>query len=161
VSPDRVVLSQARERGATPLLQQSRGLNPALEEGRRRAMDEGASSLLVLPADLPLIEADDVRELLEDAGEESSVVISPDGARSGTNALLLTPPDVLPFAFGTGSFDKHLSSARERGLEVRVRENSHLAFDLDTVDDLARFKGDAGANPSGNPGADGAERTSS
>lgn len=161
VSPDRVVLSQARERGARPLLQQSRGLNPALEEGRRRAMEEGASSLLVLPADLPLIEADDVRELLEEAGDGPSVVISPDGARSGTNALFLKPPDALPFAFGPGSFEAHLSSARERGLEVRVRENSHLAFDLDTVDDLARFKGNAEANPSGNPGSDGAERTPS
>lgn len=161
VSPDRVVLSQARERGAMPLLQQSRGLNPALEEGRRRAMKEGASSLLVLPADLPLIEADDVRELLKEAGDGPSVVISPDGARSGTNALLLKPPDALPFAFGPGSFEAHLSSARERGLEVRVRENSHLAFDLDTVDDLARFKGNAEANPSGNPGSDGAERTPS
>lgn len=156
VSPDRVVLSQARERGAMPLLQQSRGLNPALEEGRRRAVEEGASSLLVLPADLPLIESDDVRALLEETAP-SSVVISPDGARSGTNALLLSPPDALPFAFGPGSFEAHLSSARERGLEVLVRENSHLAFDLDTVDDLARFKADREGNPNANP--DGTERT--
>ena len=162
VSPDRVVLSQARERGATPLLQQSRGLNPALEEGRRRAMEEGASSLLVLPADLPLIEADDIRAILEETDDETPappVVISPDGARSGTNALLLRPPDALPFAFGPGSFEAHLASARERGLEVRVSETSHLAFDLDTVDDLARFKGNPEGDPSGN--VNGTERTPS
>ena len=154
VSPDRIVLSQARDRGATPLPQQSRGLNPALEEGRRRAMEEGATSLLVLPADLPLIVPDDVRALLEEPGDETpspSVVISPDGARSGTNALLLTPPDAIPFAFGPGSFEAHLASARERGIVVRVRELSHLAFDLDTVDDLARFRGNHEENPSGNP----------
>ncbi|MDQ3795785.1 MAG: 2-phospho-L-lactate guanylyltransferase, partial [Actinomycetota bacterium] len=29
VSPDRLVLAEATERGATPLLQESRGLNPA------------------------------------------------------------------------------------------------------------------------------------
>lgn len=167
VSPDRIVLSQARERGATPLLQESRGLNPALEEGRRQAMEEGASSLLVLPADLPLIEAEDVRALLEETGDEPLVVISPDGARSGTNALFLRPPDALPFAFGPGSFEAHRSSAREHGLEVRVRELSHLAFDLDTVDDLAHFEGspegEMRGNSEGAPGgnADGTERAPS
>ncbi len=145
VSPDRVVLSEAQERGATPLRQQSRGLNPALEEGRRWAVGEGASSLLVLPADLPLVEADDVRALLDELGETPPegplAVISPDGARAGTNALLLRPPDALPFAFGAGSYEAHLSSARERGVDVRVREIPHLAFDLDTVDDLAHLEG--------------------
>jgi 2-phospho-L-lactate/phosphoenolpyruvate guanylyltransferase len=139
VSPDRVVLSEAQERGAEPVLQNSRGLNPALEEGRRWAVDKGATSLLVLPADLPLVEGDDIRALLGGCGEGPLVVISPDGARAGTNALLLKPPDALPFAFGPGSYESHLASARERALDVRVREIPHLAFDLDTVDDLARF----------------------
>jgi 2-phospho-L-lactate guanylyltransferase (CobY/MobA/RfbA family) len=39
-----------------------------------------------------------------------------------------------------GSFEAHLLAARERGLDVRVCERSHLAFDLDTADDLARLK---------------------
>jgi 2-phospho-L-lactate guanylyltransferase len=139
VSPDRIVLDSARERGAAPLSQESRGLNPALEEGRRWAMDRGASSLLVLPADLPLLDAEDVRAVLEGTGTEDAVVISPDGAHAGTNALLLHPPDALPFAFGPGSYEAHLRSARERGLTVRVRERPHLAFDLDTAEDLAHL----------------------
>ena len=73
-------------------------------------------------------------------GEESSVVISPDRDRTGTNALLLRPPDALPFAFGIGSYEAHVRAARERDLDVRVCERSHLAFDLDTADDLARLK---------------------
>ena len=140
VSPDRIVLSEAAERGATPLRQESRGLNPALEEGRRWAMGEGASALLVLPADLPLLQPEDVRRVLGEADDETSVVISPDGARAGTNALLLAPPDAMPFAFGPGSYEAHLRAARERGLDVRVCERPRLAFDLDTADDLARLK---------------------
>ncbi|HEX2182614.1 MAG TPA: 2-phospho-L-lactate guanylyltransferase [Rubrobacteraceae bacterium] len=140
VSPDRIVLGEAEERGATPLRQESRGLNPALEEGRRWAMAEGASALLVLPADLPLLEPEDIRDVLGEADDETSVVISPDSARAGTNALLLAPPDALPFAFGLGSYEAHLHAARERGLDVRVREHPHLAFDLDTADDLARLE---------------------
>jgi 2-phospho-L-lactate/phosphoenolpyruvate guanylyltransferase len=139
VSPDRIVLGEARGRGATPLLQQSRGLNPALEEGRRWVMGRGGSSLLVLPADLPLIDAEDVSAVLASAGEAPSMSISPDGTRSGTNALLLHPPGVLPFAFGPGSYEAHLRAARERGLGIRVCERPHLAFDLDTADDLARL----------------------
>ena len=146
VSPDRIVLGEAQRRGATPLVQQSRGLNPALEEGRRRALDLGASTLLVLPADLPLLEEDDVRTVLQ-AAEGRSVVISPDGARSGTNALLMRPPDALPFAFGPDSFEAHLEAARQRGLDLTVCERSHLAFDLDTAGDLARLKKSGAASP--------------
>ncbi len=139
VSPDRIVLAEAGERGATPLLQESRGLNPALEEGRRWARERGGSSLLVLPADLPLIDAEDVSAVLEGGGGTPSMTISPDGAHSGTNALLLRPPDVLPFVFGPGSYEAHLWAARERGLDIRVSERPHLAFDLDTAEDLARL----------------------
>jgi 2-phospho-L-lactate/phosphoenolpyruvate guanylyltransferase len=140
VSPDQIVLEEAKRRGATPLVQESRGLNPALEEGRRRALGLGASTLLVLPADLPLLDAGDVRAVLQEAGEGSSAVISPDGTRSGTNALLIQPPGLLPFAFGADSFEAHLGAARQRGLDVRICDRPHLAFDLDTVGDLARLK---------------------
>jgi 2-phospho-L-lactate/phosphoenolpyruvate guanylyltransferase len=139
VSPDRIVLDQAEKRGATPLRQESRGLNPALEEARRWAMDRGASGLLVFPADLPLLDAEDVRAVLKEISEGSSVVISPDRAHTGTNALLLRPPDAIPFAFGPGSYDAHRRAARDRGLEIRVCERPHLAFDIDTAEDLTRL----------------------
>jgi len=147
VSPDRMVLQEAKRRGATPLVQESRGLNPALEEGRRRALGLGASKLLVLPADLPLLDAADVLALLQEKGEGPSVVISPDGMRSGTNALLIQPPDVLPFAFGVDSFEAHLGAARLRGLDVRICERPHLAFDLDTAGDLTRLREAGAARP--------------
>lgn len=146
ISPDAIVLDEARRRGAAVLPQESRGLNPALEEGRRRALDRGAMALLVLPADLPLLDAEDVRAVLE-AAAESSVVISPDGARSGTNALLIRPPDALPFAFGPGSFEAHLGAASRRGLDVTVCERPHLAFDLDTAGDLTRLRTTGVAHP--------------
>ena len=138
VSPDPIVLGEAAERGAAPLPQESRGLNPALEEGRRWAMGRGATALLVLPADLPLVDAEDLRAVLECA-QKAPVTISPDGAHAGTNALLLRPPDALPFAFGPDSYEAHLRAARERGLGVRVCERPHLSFDLDTTEDLARL----------------------
>lgn len=147
VSPDPIVLDEALKRGATPLVQESRGLNPALEEGRAWATEKGASALLVLPADLPLIEAEDVRAVLAESAGGAPVVISPDGARTGTNALFLRPPDALPFLFGPDSFEAHLKAAGDRDADARVCENQHLSFDLDTAEDLAKYReeGNGGA----------------
>jgi coenzyme F420-0:L-glutamate ligase / coenzyme F420-1:gamma-L-glutamate ligase len=144
ISPDLTVLEMAGEAGANPLLQESQGLNPALEEAREWAIAEGATSLLMLPVDLPLLRAPDVRAVLEEAEEIEGplVVISPDTTGLGTNSLFLRPPDALPFEFGPGSFEAHLNAARDRGIPARVCEQPHLAFDLDTAEDLARF-GDA------------------
>ena len=141
VSPNLRVLSLAEETGATALPQESRGLNKALEEGRSWAISEGASSLLVLPADLPRLSSLDVQMLLNLLEEdEREVVISPDASREGTNALLIRPPDALPFAFGPGSYETHLRAARERGLETASYEDTGVAFDRDTSEDLARLR---------------------
>ena len=140
VSPDRLVLQKAHERGVSVLHQKSQGLNPALEEGREFALERGASAVLVLPADLPLIEAEDVRAVISGREDGVSAVISPNSAHSGTNALLLQPPNLFPFTFGPGSFEAHRKAAEDSGARVAVCERPHLAFDLDTEEDFAHLK---------------------
>jgi 2-phospho-L-lactate/phosphoenolpyruvate guanylyltransferase len=137
VSPSPRVLFMAEDVYASPLLQESRGLNNALEEGRDWALSEGASSLLVLPADLPYLSTSDIRMLLNLRREDDrAAVISPDKAREGTNALLIRPPDALPFAFGPGSYEAHLRAAEERGLAIATYENASIVSDVDTYADL-------------------------
>jgi 2-phospho-L-lactate guanylyltransferase len=136
VSPDREVLEIAAASGARGVLQASRGLNPALAEARDVA---GGDRLLVVPADLPALTADDLAALLM-AGVEAgtpSVVLAPDRHGRGTNALLLDPPDAIDPAFGGGSRAGHAwlaSSADIAYAEVTGRPG--LALDLDTPDDL-------------------------
>ena len=142
VSPDPDVLDAAAGAGAVPHRQKSQGMNPALNEAREKAVADGATSLLVLPADLPLLRAPDVGAIAEarNGGEgRRFVAAAPDAAGKGTNALLLSPPDALPFLFGPDSFAAHLGAARERGVEARVVERPNLGFDLDTADDLRRL----------------------
>lgn len=139
VSPDRLVLQTAAEAGASPLLQGTSGLNPALDEARGWTRARGAESMLVLPADLPLLAAEDVRGLLA-AGEEDPVAIAPDVSETGTNALLLRPPDAVPFLFGPGSYRAHHEAARQRGLKVRECRLPNLSFDIDTVEDLSKLE---------------------
>jgi coenzyme F420-0:L-glutamate ligase/coenzyme F420-1:gamma-L-glutamate ligase len=142
VSSDLKVLATAEEAGTTPLLQRSRGLNQALEEAREWAVEGGATALLVFPADLPLLRAPDVEALLkaaEEARDGPLALVSPDSAGAGTNALLLRPPDTLPFFFGPGSFEAHLKAAGERGTSTQVCRRDGIAFDLDTAEDLGRL----------------------
>jgi 2-phospho-L-lactate guanylyltransferase len=137
VSPSPRVLFMAEDVYASPLPQESRGLNNALEEGRDWALSEGASSLLVLPADLPYLSTSDICMLLNLRREDNrAAVISPDKVREGTNALLIRPPDALPFAFGPGSYEAHLRAAEERGLAIATYENASIVSDVDTYEDL-------------------------
>jgi 2-phospho-L-lactate guanylyltransferase len=70
-------------------------------------------------------------------GGAGRVVIAPDAAGEGTNALLLTPPDAIATCFGCAdSFHRHRARAAAAGLAVSVHRAPALAFDLDTVDDL-------------------------
>jgi 2-phospho-L-lactate/phosphoenolpyruvate guanylyltransferase len=136
VTPSPRALFLAEDVDATALPQASRGLNNALEEGRNWAVSEDASSLLVLPADLPYLSTFDVRALTGLARDERTVVISPDEAHEGTNALLMRPANAMPFAFGPGSYESHMRTARENALKVEVYEHSGVASDVDTVEDL-------------------------
>ena len=136
VSPSPRALFVAEEAKATTLLQQSRGLNNALEEGRNWAIAEGALSLLVLPADLPYLSVFDVRMLTTISRDERVAVISPDEADEGTNALLMRPGDAMPFAFGPGSYEIHQRTAKEYGLEVEIYKQASVSHDVDTLEDL-------------------------
>jgi 2-phospho-L-lactate guanylyltransferase len=80
--------------------------------------------------------ADDVRAVISASGTRPGVTISPDSNRSGTNALLMRPPDAIPFLFGADSFEAHCAVTRERDLNLQVFKQLHVGFDLDTTGDL-------------------------
>jgi 2-phospho-L-lactate/phosphoenolpyruvate guanylyltransferase len=139
VSPDPEVLAVARSAGATPLLQRSRGLNPALQEAREAAIRPvaGPDRLLILPGDLPTVTPADIAAVLS-AGDHAgspSVVLVPDRHRRGTNALLLDPPEVIDPAFGGDSRAGHAWLAESADIRF-VEVTGILELDLDTPDDL-------------------------
>lgn len=91
-------------------------------------------TLLVVPGDLPLITAPQVRRLM--SMHRTGVTLCPAERDGGTNAIVLTPPDVLGFAFGTDSAQRHLDTARARGVPVQRVELPAFARDVDTLADL-------------------------
>jgi len=111
----------------------------SIDAASTRLADEGAQAVLRLPADLPLIQTDDVTELCLETPQAPSAVLAPSWDGTGTNALLRTPPNLFPSHFGPGSFALHTENARLVGAQLRVVHNSRLALDLDDVADIARF----------------------
>lgn len=144
VSGDEAVLALARRAGTSvvPLRQRGTGLNPGLEEARAVALELGAASLLVLPADLADPATAALAGLLAARPGGPSVVLAPDRHGEGTNALLLTPPGAIGFSFGPGSRAAHRAAAAAAGIAYLEREGP-LALDLDTPEDL-RLAADAG-----------------
>lgn len=135
VSRDPAVLALAAANGALALQETGSDLNSALEEGRQAAVREGATAILVLPADLPGIDALELCSVVTSVGAAAGVGIVP-SATGGTNLLLARPPHALPFAFGPESCQRHICLAQARGLTVRIVSSSALAFDVDLPDDL-------------------------
>ncbi len=113
-------------------------MNQAVSLGLDAARQHGATTAIVLPADLPLVSTADLHALLEAAGRAPRVVVvgaSRDG--QGTNALLLRPLDVIAPAFGPPSVERHLRAARACGAVTQVMRGLGLALDVDTPADLA------------------------
>ncbi len=130
-----------------PLLQRQGGLNEALRMGRDEALAAGATAVLMLPADLPLLSVDALDRLLEAADAALAagsggpvVVIAPADARKGTNALLLSPPSVIEPRFGLDSFEAHLRAAARADAALQIVDDALLGFDVDTPDDLERLE---------------------
>jgi len=111
------------------------GLNEALTAAALEARRRGAERLVLVHADLPLLEPEEVTALIA-ASQASGLAIAPDRHGRGTNALCLTWPPAIRFEFGPESLAKHLAQAAARGLSPAVVRLPGLAFDLDEPDDL-------------------------
>ena len=137
---DSEVRWHAREQGATPLAEPATldGLNDSLTFAQRYvARRLAANELIIVPADLPLLRADDVRAVADalaagDAGR-AVIVRSRDG---GTNALALRPPEALPLHFGPLSADAHAAAAVHAGVPLVEIALERVAFDVDAPEDI-------------------------
>lgn len=118
-------------------------LNSAVDQGRDYAVKNGASAILVLPADLPFARTEDIEAMLRPLTETSPplVALCSDETGDGTNALLLAPPDGFTFHYGPGSAGRHVAEAARRGRDCRLVRAPGLRFDLDTESDWLVYHG--------------------
>lgn len=126
----------ARDQGARVIADREQGHNAAALLGMQEAVRIGAERVLLVPADCPAMDPSELDQLLRQPRDERSVVIVPDRHRTGTNALLISPPDALQPAFGPGSCERHAELARTRGIAHEIVAVPSLALDIDTPADL-------------------------
>lgn len=137
ISKDEEVKRIARDLGALFLYEpEPRGLNVAIRKAVKECLKLGAEGVLIIHADVPLVNESDLRAILRGL-DEHEVVIAPSLDLEGTNALALTPPDVMPVSYGPGSFYRHLELALKRHLRILVYFSRSLALDVDRPRDLA------------------------
>jgi FO synthase len=110
-------------------------LNTALESGIAHAIAHGASTVLVLPADLPLLSVADIEELLRGA-RHTGIALAPDRHERGTNAVCMAASARLRPQFGEDSFARHHAQSVEHGARAACVRTDGLAADLDTAEDF-------------------------
>jgi len=137
ISRDPQALQVARNLGARTVQENGApNLNVALERAMMVLKQHTTIGALVVPADLPLIQPEDVRKLLAITANPPVVGIVPDRHREGTNALLICPIGLIPFSFGPGSFHRHCELARAAGARLEILELESLAIDVDLPEDM-------------------------
>ncbi|HLV87228.1 MAG TPA: 2-phospho-L-lactate guanylyltransferase [Candidatus Sulfotelmatobacter sp.] len=114
------------------------GETGAIEMATRVCAERGAAWTLVIPADIPLIEAWELEEVLKQAPAEGSVLV-PAGDGRGTNAAFRRPADLFPLRFGNDSFLPHHASAQATGKPCVVIKLPGLAVDVDNPEDLRQL----------------------
>jgi 2-phospho-L-lactate guanylyltransferase len=133
------VANTARTQGAIVIDDSAQdGQSAAVALGVERALTEGMERALCIPGDCPTLDPTELEALLSpSAGDRSEVVIVPDRHGSGTNGLLLAPPDAIPTSFGPDSCERHRALALAASVRWRIERPPSLLLDIDTGDDLA------------------------
>lgn len=137
VSDDDHALKLAGQRNFRTIRDSGVGLNEALGAAIAVARDAGASSVTVIPCDVPLAFSGDVQDLLDTGATSDAVVVpSRDG---GTNGLHLSPPNVMAPRFGPHSFKAHIHEAERLGIRCSILSLERLELDIDTIEDVDAY----------------------
>ncbi|MBI3652506.1 MAG: 2-phospho-L-lactate guanylyltransferase [Acidobacteria bacterium] len=105
----------------------------------RRLHERGFDAVMRLPADLPLVQAEDLDALLAIELNQPAALLVPSLEGSGTNAIIRTPADLFPSRFGPDSLRLHKEEALRVEVECLIIHNPRIALDIDEPQDLQRF----------------------
>jgi 2-phospho-L-lactate guanylyltransferase len=127
--------------GATVLADHDEeGQSAATLIGIEHALERGAGRVLLVPGDCPALDPAQLTGLLDAPAIGPSLTIVPDRHGTGTNALVLVPPDVIEPAFGEDSRARHEQAAAAAGVPCTVVDVPTLLIDVDTADDLTALR---------------------
>ena len=110
------------------------GQSAAVGAGFHAAIQRGATNILTVSADVPLLRPRDIEEILKPKGPVLVMVSDREGR--GTNALRIDPAIEMRLHFGPDSLTLHRREADALKLRVKVVDNPRVRIDIDTPDDI-------------------------
>ncbi len=110
------------------------GQSAAVTAGFHAAIERGATNVLTVSADVPLVRPRDIEEILKPRGPVLVLVSDREGR--GTNALRLDPAVEMRLHFGPDSLPQHRDEAEALKLSVKVIDNPRVRIDIDTPEDI-------------------------
>jgi len=116
----------------------NRSETDAIEMATKVCESRHVDSTLVIPGDIPLINASELEKILEAAPGEGSVLVPAADGR-GTNAAWRRPAGLFPLRFGNDSFKPHLTAARATQKQCVVLSLPGIALDIDNPSDLRQL----------------------
>ena len=112
------------------------GLNQAAGETVNHLLENGISDMFLIPADIPLINEEEINSVIESHPSAPSLSIIPSKNKLGTNCVLLSPPSRMPLKFGPDSYFRHLEIAQSNGLKINPMDLPGFGLDIDEPADL-------------------------
>ncbi len=120
----------------------------SIDVASRILRERGFDGVMRLPADIPLLEPEDLDRLLAVELTRPAALLVPSFEGTGTNAILRTPPDLFPSRFGPGSLALHKEEAAQVGAPCIIVNNQRIALDIDEPHDIEMFLASARQNTS-------------
>jgi 2-phospho-L-lactate/phosphoenolpyruvate guanylyltransferase len=147
VSGDKRAELIAAKYGATFLREEKdSGVNSAVAVADSYCMKKDADATIVIPHDLPLLDAIDISRVSNFAKNESRcIVICPSLRYDGTNMLLRKPPCVIGTFYDSDSYNTHVKSAIKLGIPVKLLISKNVMCDIDTPEDAMQIVKEAEA----------------
>jgi 2-phospho-L-lactate guanylyltransferase len=122
------------------LEEREKGVNSAIALADSYCMREAADATVVIPLDLPLLDAIEVSRACELAENENKcIVICPSLRYDGTNMLLRKPPSVIATFYESDSYNMHLKAAIKLGVPVKHLFSKSVMYDIDTPEDALQL----------------------
>lgn len=115
------------------------GLSGALTFAANQLSKQGYTGMLIMPADIPGVKASSVDYMIKAHEQSPAVTIVGAPSDGGTNALLCSPPDVIPNCFGQQSFAAHCNVTHSVGITPNVLSLPGMQCDIDRPSDLLTF----------------------
>lgn len=130
-------IERARELEWDVLIEQSQLSESASVDWASRVLAErGVDTVMRLPADLPLVRAEDIDALLSMKLDSPGALLVPSREGSGTNAIIRTPPTLFASCFGPNSLALHMQEAAKLGVACLLVNNARIELDIDEPGDV-------------------------